>query len=170
MTAAIEPDDNSSARAPVTYFESALGQHPTRAWVAAQLQLDGKPLTLEKFNRLFDQWQLTRTHSLDAGEQNDEERTEFSLVDQASLYRDSQQQLEDQSKCEHRMVEELVQQLDEQEQRLIRNRYLRRPSLSPCQLSRSMGGMKAEQLKQLERQALEKMRQAAAQRITTHNA
>jgi DNA-directed RNA polymerase sigma subunit (sigma70/sigma32) len=63
-----------------------------------------------------------------------------------------------------------VQQLDEQEQRLIRNRYLRRPSLSPCQLSRSMGGMKAEQLKQLERQALEKMRQAAAQRITTHNA
>lgn len=146
------------------------GQHPTRAWVAAQLQLDGKPLTLEKFNRLFDQWQLTRTHSLDAGEQNDEERTEFSLVDQASLYRDSQQQLEDQSTCEHRMVEELVQQLDEQEQRLIRNRYLRRPSLSPCQLSRSMGGMKAEQLKQLERQALEKMRQAAAQRITTHNA
>ena len=29
-------------------------------WVAAQLQLDGKPITLEKFNGMFDQWQLTR--------------------------------------------------------------------------------------------------------------
>ena len=53
--------------------------------------------------------------------------------------------------------------LEEQEQRIIRNRYLRRPPLSPCQLRRSMGGMEPEQLEQLEQQALEKMRQAADQ-------
>jgi DNA-directed RNA polymerase sigma subunit (sigma70/sigma32) len=55
--------------------------------------------------------------------------------------------------------------LDEQEQRLIRNRYLRRPPLSPCQLRRSMGGMQREQLEQLEATALNKLRQAA----TEHN-
>jgi DNA-directed RNA polymerase sigma subunit (sigma70/sigma32) len=53
--------------------------------------------------------------------------------------------------------------LEEREYRLIRNRYLRRPPLSPSQLSRSMGGMEPEQLKQLEAQALEKMREAADQ-------
>ena len=55
--------------------------------------------------------------------------------------------------------------LDEQEHRLIRNRYLRRPPLSPCQLRRSMGGMQPDQLEQLEKNALAKLRQAA----TEHN-
>jgi DNA-directed RNA polymerase sigma subunit (sigma70/sigma32) len=53
--------------------------------------------------------------------------------------------------------------LDEQEYRMIRNRYLRRPPLSPCQLRRSMGGMQSEQLEQLEATALGKLRQAATE-------
>jgi hypothetical protein len=51
--------------------------------------------------------------------------------------------------------------LDEQEHRLIRNRYLRRPPLSPCQLRRSMGGMEPKQMEQLEATALGKLRIAA---------
>jgi DNA-directed RNA polymerase sigma subunit (sigma70/sigma32) len=140
------------------------GEQPTRAWVAAQLQLDGKPISLEKFNGLFNQWQLTRADSLDAGEKSNEERTELSLVDQASLYREAQQQLEDQTKCEHYVLGELMQQLDEQEQRLIRNRYLRRPPLSPCQMRRSMGGLKQEQIEEMEERALAKLRHAAEER------
>ena len=137
------------------------GAQPTRAWVAAQLRLDGKPISLEKFNGLFDQWQLTRADSLDAGEQSNEERTELSLVDQASLHREAQQQLEDRTLCEHRVLGELMQQLDETEQRLIRNRYLRRPPLSPCQMRRSMGGLKQEQIEEMEERALTKLRHAA---------
>jgi len=140
------------------------GEQPSRAWVAAQLQLDGKPLSLEKFNGMFDQWQLTRADSLDAGEQSEQDRTELSLVDQASLYREAQQQLAEQTKCEHRVLGELVQQLDEKEQRLIRNRYLRRPPLSPCQLRKSLGGLKQEQVEQLEEVALTKLRHAAEER------
>jgi RNA polymerase primary sigma factor len=140
------------------------GEQPTRAWVAAQLQLDGKPISLEKLNGLFDQWQLTRADSLDAGEQSNEERTELSLVDQASLHREAQQQLDDQAKCEHRVLGELMQQLDETEQRLIRNRYLRRPPLSPCQMRRSMGGLKQEQIEEMEERALTKLRHAAEER------
>jgi DNA-directed RNA polymerase specialized sigma subunit len=140
------------------------GEQPSRAWVAAQLQLDGKPLSLEKFNGMFDQWQLTRADSLDAGEQSEQDRTELSLVDQASLYREAQQQLAEQTKSEHRVLGELVQQLDEKEQRLIRNRYLRRPPLSPCQLRKSLGGLKQEQVEQLEEVALTKLRHAAEER------
>jgi DNA-directed RNA polymerase sigma subunit (sigma70/sigma32) len=51
--------------------------------------------------------------------------------------------------------------LEEQEQQIIRNRYLGRPPLSPCQLRKAMGGMKPEQLEQLEQQALTKLRRAA---------
>jgi DNA-directed RNA polymerase sigma subunit (sigma70/sigma32) len=51
--------------------------------------------------------------------------------------------------------------LEEQEQQIIRNRYQRRPPLSPCQLRKAMGGMKPEQLEQLEQQALAKLRRAA---------
>ena len=51
--------------------------------------------------------------------------------------------------------------LEEQEQQIIRNRYLRRPPLSPCQLRKAMGGMTPEQLEQLEQQALTKLRHAA---------
>jgi DNA-directed RNA polymerase sigma subunit (sigma70/sigma32) len=51
--------------------------------------------------------------------------------------------------------------LDEQEHRMIRNRYLRRPPLSPYQLRKAMGGLEADQLDQLEQQALSKLRQAA---------
>jgi hypothetical protein len=43
--------------------------------VAAQLQQDGKALSLDKFNGMFDRWQLTRTDSLDAGELSDKDRT-----------------------------------------------------------------------------------------------
>ena len=45
------------------------------AVVAEQLQLDGKTLSLDKFNGMFDRWQLTRADSLDAGELSDQERT-----------------------------------------------------------------------------------------------
>jgi hypothetical protein len=53
--------------------------------------------------------------------------------------------------------------LDEQEHRIIRNCYLRRPPLSAFQLRKAMGGMESEQLKQLEQQALTKLRQVAAE-------
>jgi DNA-directed RNA polymerase sigma subunit (sigma70/sigma32) len=51
--------------------------------------------------------------------------------------------------------------LDEQEHRIIRNCYLRRPPLSAFQLRKAMGGMESEQLEQLEQQALSKLRVAA---------
>ena len=85
-------------------------------------------------------------------------------MDQASLHREAQQQLAEQTKCEHRVLGELVQQLDEKEQRLIRNRYLRRPPLSPCQMRRSMGGLKQEQIEEMEERALAKLRHAAEER------
>jgi DNA-directed RNA polymerase sigma subunit (sigma70/sigma32) len=58
-------------------------------------------------------------------------------------------------------MQSVLSVLSEREQRLIRNRYLRRPALSPAQLRRSLGDISECDLEQLEAQALEKMRQAA---------
>jgi DNA-directed RNA polymerase sigma subunit (sigma70/sigma32) len=62
------------------------------------------------------------------------------------------------------LLPQLMEQLEPLEQRMIRNRYLRRPPLTPHQLRRSMG-LEPDQMQALEQQAMAKLRKAAAKAL-----
>ena len=109
---------------------------------------------------MLQQWEATRTGSLEVGDDNNEEHSGSTRLDQASL-RQAAEQEQAESDPQQSALPELMACLDEQEHRIIRNCYLRRPPLSAFQLRKAMGGMEPEQLEQLEQQALEKLRQAA---------
>ncbi|QCH15576.1 sigma-70 family RNA polymerase sigma factor [Synechococcus sp. CB0101] len=145
--------------------QATTGDEPALEWLAAQLKFDGKAMSAEQLAEFIRQWDATRTGSLDGAEEEGDEKGGCSRLDLASLQQAAEQQLTQEPDPQHASLPQLMSCLDEQEHRLIRNRYLRRPPLSPCQLRRSMGGMQREQLEQLEATALDKLRQAA----TGHN-
>ncbi len=138
------------------------GDQPTLEWLAAQLTFDGKPLPAEKLAEFIQQWDATRTGSLETGDDS-KENAGSSRLDLASQRQSAEQEQLEAGDPHHSALPHLMACLEEQEQQIIRNRYLRRPPLSPCQLRKAMGGLKQEQLEQLEQQALEKMRLAADQ-------
>lgn len=139
------------------------GSEPDLGWLAAQLTFKRKPLSPEKLAEFIRQWEATRTGSLESANDNQDGTCGINRLDQASLRQAEEQQQTETPDPQHAALPQLMDCLEEREYRLIRNRYLRRPPLSPSQLSRSMGGMAPEQLNQLEAQALEKMRHAADQ-------
>jgi len=139
------------------------GDEPTLEWLAAQLTYKGKTVTAEQLTTLLQQWEATRTGSLDVGDDSGEEHSGSSRLDQASLSQAAAQKHTNADDPQEAALPELMAALDEQEHRMIRNRYLRRPPLSPYQLRKAMGGLEPDQLDQLEQQALEKMRLAADQ-------
>ncbi len=136
------------------------GDQPTLEWLAAQLTFDGKPLPAGKLAEFIQQWDATRTGSLETGDDS-EENAGSSRLDLASQRQAAEQEQREAGDPHHSALPHLMACLEEQEQQIIRNRYLRRPPLSPCQLRKAMGGMKPEQLEQLEQQALAKLRRAA---------
>ncbi len=137
------------------------GDEPTLEWLAAQLTYKGKTVTAEQLTTLLQQWEATRTGSLDVGDDSREELSGSSRLDQASLRQAAAQEHNNADDPQEAALPELMAALDEQEHRMIRNRYLRRPPLSPYQLRKAMGGLEPDQLDQLEQRALSKLRQAA---------
>jgi RNA polymerase primary sigma factor len=137
------------------------GDEPSLEWLAAQLTYKGKAISAEQLATLLQQWEATRTGSIDVGDDNSEEHSGSTRLDQASLRQAAEQELADASDPQQSVLPELMACLDEQEHRIIRNCYLRRPPLSAFQLRKAMGGMEPEQLEQLEQQALSKLRVAA---------
>ncbi len=146
------------------------GDEPSLEWLAGQLSYKGKAVTVDQLATLLQQWEATRTGSIDVGDDNSEEHTGSTRLDQASLRQAAEQELADASDPQQSVLPELMACLDEQEHRIIRNRYLRRPPLSAFQLRKAMGGMESEQLEQLEQRALEKLRQAAEKQRHEFNA
>ena len=137
------------------------GVEPTLEWLAAQLSYKGKAVTAEQLTTLLQQWEATRTGSLDIGEDSGEENSGSTRLDQASISQAAAQEQNNADDPQEAALPELMAALDEQEHRMIRNRYLRRPPLSPYQLRKAMGGLEPDQLEQLEQQALSKLRVAA---------
>jgi RNA polymerase primary sigma factor len=146
------------------------GDEPSLEWLTGQLTYKGKAVTVDQLATLLQQWEATRTGSIDVGDDNSEEHSGSTRLDQASLRQAAEQELADASDPQQSVLPELMACLDEQEHRIIRNRYLRRPPLSAFQLRKAMGGMESEQLEQLEQQALEKLRQAAEKQRHEFNA
>jgi RNA polymerase primary sigma factor len=136
------------------------GDEPSLKWLAPQLSYKGKAVAVDQLATLLQQWEATRTGSLEVGDDNNEEHSGSTRLDLASL-RQAAEQEQAESDPQQSALPELMACLDEQEQRIIRNCYLRRPPLSAFQLRKAMGGMEPEQLEQLEQQALTKLRQAA---------
>jgi RNA polymerase primary sigma factor len=143
--------------------QASKGDEPALEWLAAQLKFDGKAMSAERLAEFIRQWDATRTGSLDGAEDDSDDKGGCTRLDQASLLQASAQEQESEADPQHAALPQLMSCLDEKEHRLIRNRYLRRPPLSPCQLRRSMGGMQPDQLEQLEETALAKLRQAATE-------
>jgi DNA-directed RNA polymerase sigma subunit (sigma70/sigma32) len=141
--------------------QATMGDEPELEWLAAQLKFDGKAMNAKQLAEFIRQWDATRTGSLDGAEEDGDERGTSTRLDQASLQQAAEQKQASQADPQHAALPELMNCLDEQEYRMIRNRYLRRPPLSPCQLRRSMGGMEPHQMEQLEATALGKLRIAA---------
>ena len=110
---------------------------------------------------MLQQWEATRTGSLDVSDDSGDEHSGSSRLDQASISEAAAQEHTNAEDPQEAALPELMAALDEQEHRMIRNRYLRRPPLSPYQLRKAMGGLEPDQLDQLEQQALSKLRQAA---------
>ena len=137
------------------------GDEPTLEWLAGQLTYKGKAVTAEQLTTLLQQWEATRTGSLDIGEDSGEENSGSTRLDQASISQAAAQEQNNADDPQEAALPELMAALDEQEHRMIRNRYLRRPPLSPYQLRKAMGGLEPDQLEQLEQQALSKLRVAA---------
>ena len=142
-------------------YQVSTGDAPALEWLAAQLKFDGKTMHAEQLAEFIHQWEATRTGSLDGAETEQQEVGAGNRLNRASLHQAAEQALADQPDRQQAALPQLMRCLTEQEQRLIRNRYLRQPALSPCQLRRSMGGMQLEELQRLEATALAKLRQAA---------
>ena len=142
-------------------YQVSTGDAPALEWLAAQLKFDGKTMHAEQLAEFIHQWEATRTGSLDGAETEQQEVGAGNRLNRASLHQAAEQALADQPDRQQAALPKLLACLNPQEHRLIRNRYLRRPPLSPCQLRRSMGGMEPEQLEQLEETALAKLRDAA---------
>ena len=83
-----------------------------------------------------------------------------TLLDQAAQRLSAQQDSADQDDPQRAALPWLLEQLSEQERRLIWHRYQRRLPLSPAQLRRVMG-LDDQQLAALEQRALRTLRQAA---------
>ena len=145
------------------------GDEPSLESLAAQLTYKGKAISAEQLATLLQQWEATHTGSLEVGDDNSEEHSGSTRLDLASL-RQAAEQEQAESDPQQSVLPELMACLDEQEHRIIRNCYLRRPPLSAFQLRKAMGGMESEQLEQLEQQALEKLRQAAEKQRHEFNA
>jgi RNA polymerase primary sigma factor len=143
--------------------QATTGDEPALEWLAAHLKFDGKAMNAEQLAEFIRQWDATRTGSLDGAEDDSDDKAGFTRLDLASLQQAAQQEQASEADPQHAALPQLMSCLDEQEHRLIRNRYLRRPPLTPCQLRRSMGGMEPKQLEQLEATALGKLRQAATE-------
>jgi RNA polymerase primary sigma factor len=143
--------------------QASTGGEPELEWLAAQLKFDGKAMNAEQLAEFIRQWDATRTGSLDGAEDDSDDKAGCTRMDLASLQQAAEQEQTSEADPQHAALPELMSCLDEQEHRLIRNRYLRRPPLSPCQLRRSMGGMEPKELEQLEATALDKLRQAATE-------
>jgi len=138
------------------------GEQLSLAELAEQVKVDGRPIGEAALRELLQQWAITITESLDAGQPIREDADLLGRIDQASLQLLAEQDAEARQRadCED-VLPLLLEQLEPQEQRLIRNRYLRRPPLTPHQLRRTMA-MEPEAMAQLEQRALAKLRCAAA--------
>ena len=141
--------------------QASTGKEPTLEWLASQLSFDGRPLRVERLAELIRQWEGTRTGSLETTDSDREESAGSTRLDLVSLQRAAEQQQALEVDPQRSALPQLMAALNEQEHRMIRNRYLRVPPLSPFQLRKAMGGMEPEQLEQLEQQALTKLRRAA---------
>ena len=145
---------------------AAHGTTPALSWLADQLRFHGKPLTTEQLTTFIRQWDATQTVSIDNSREDGEVDADWSrshhldTVQHHPAAANTEAEAEAETDNNARM-QSILSVLSEREQRLIRNRYLRRPALSPAQLRRSLGDISECDLEQLEAQALEKMRQAA---------
>ena len=140
--------------------QAATGSAPSLEWLAQQLRDRGRPVTAHQLGALLEQWQLTHTASLDAPACHGDGADGPTLLDQAAQRLSAQQDSADQDDPQRAALPRLLEQLSEQERRLIWHRYQRRLPLSPAQLRRVMG-LDDQQLAALEQRALRTLRQAA---------
>ncbi len=116
--------------------QASTGDEPSLEWLAAQLKFDGKAMSAEQLAEFIRQWDATRTGSLDGAEDDSGDKSGPSRLERVSLRacEESDQEQASEADPQHAALPQLMSCLDEQEHRLIRNRYLRRPAASLCEV------------------------------------
>ena len=144
--------------------EAATGQPATLAWLASQLQCDGRPVSEQSLAQLLELWQCTNTAALDEASGIDADGAEVNhKLDQAALRLAAEEQaMQQPSSADLRRAEltALLEQLNEQQRQVISMRYLRRPPLTARQ-QRLATGLSAAALDAIEADALTQLRRAA---------
>jgi RNA polymerase primary sigma factor len=144
--------------------EAATGQPPTLAWVAAQLQVNGRQVSEQNLAQLLERWQLTHTAALDEADGFDADGAEVNhKLDQAALRLAAEEQaLQQPGSGDLRRAElaVLLEGLSEQQRRVISVRYLRRPPLTARQ-QRLATGLSDAELDAIEADTLAQLRRAA---------
>ena len=144
--------------------EAATGKPPSLAWLAAQLQFDGRPVRVHNLAQLLEHWQLTHTASLDEADGIDGDGAEVNhKLDQAALRLAADEQaLQQPGSADLRRAElaALLEGLSEQQRRVISARYLRHPPLTARQ-QRLATGLSDAELDAIEADTLVQLRRAA---------
>ena len=137
---------------------------------AQQLSDRGGAMDPQRLAALLEQWHLTHTASLEAASREGEEGELSSLLlDQAAQRLAAEQERAEQEDPQRAALPHLLAELNEQQRRLIWHRYQRRLPLSPAQLRRVMR-LDDRQLAELEQEALQALRAAAARLELSANA
>jgi RNA polymerase sigma factor (sigma-70 family) len=137
---------------------------------AQQLSDRGGAMDPQRLAALLEQWHLTHTASLEAASREGEEgELSTLLLDQAAQRLAAEQERAEQEDPQRAALPHLLAELNEQQRRLIWHRYQRRLPLSPAQLRRVMR-LDDRQLAELEQEALQALRAAAARLELSANA
>jgi RNA polymerase sigma factor (sigma-70 family) len=137
---------------------------------AQQLSDRGGAMDPQRLAALLEQWHLTHTASLEAASREGEEgELSTLLLDQAAQRLAAEQERAEQEDPQRAALPQLLAELNEQQRRLIWHRYQRRLPLSPAQLRRVMR-LDDRQLAELEQEALQALRAAAARLELSANA
>jgi RNA polymerase sigma factor (sigma-70 family) len=150
--------------------QAATGSPAPLEWLAQQLNERGGAMDPQRLAALLEQWHLTHTASLEAASREGEEGELSSLLlDQAAQRLAAEQERAEQEDPQRAALPHLLAELNEQQRRLIWHRYQRRLPLSPAQLRRVMR-LDDRQLAELEQEALQALRAAAARLELSANA
>lgn len=135
--------------------EALHGQPPTLDWLAARCPYNGKPMTPDALAQLLQQWENTQTGSI-------ENMTTDDGADSLRLSMASARQAAEQQQdltCDQRLaaLPKLLESLPPLQRQVIEGLYLRTPEVSRLQLRRELG-LTPQELKTLEREALDRLR------------
>ena len=133
--------------------EATHGVTPSLEWLAQRCSSpSGRPLSSEQLTLLLEEWERTRTGSLEDPNKPEEDNGRMEL---AAVQQDQRQQSIDQHLA---ALPRLLESLTPLQRQVIDGLYLRTPEVSRTELRRELN-LSPQQMKAVEREALQRLRE-----------